>query len=127
MKKHHLILATTLLLFTACAGNDTPPQQIKSTAQLSMPKANLPITADKWTTWHCPDGNTLRTRYSTANGSELELETVTTGNHHLIREPGSNPAIYSNATIGFYSDGQYAAIGRPLSDEIYSGGCHTSN
>ena len=122
MTKKHLTLASALLLFTACAGNSSD-NQVKVTTQPLMPKANLPITADKWTTWHCADGNTLRTRYSTANGSEMELETTTIGSHHLVREPGSNPAIYSSAALGFYSDGQFAAIGRPLSDEIYSGGC----
>ncbi|MBV7435138.1 hypothetical protein KRX19_08895 [Cardiobacteriaceae bacterium TAE3-ERU3] len=121
MKQKHLILASTLLLLAACAGNNSDTRL--SSKQLALPKANLPITADKWTIWHCADGNTLRTRYSTANGSELILETSTMGSHHLLREPGSNPAIYSNAAIGFYSDGKFAAIGRPLSDEIYSGGC----
>lgn len=122
MKQKHLILASALLLFTACTGNNNN-SPLQASKLLAIPKANLPITADKWTTWHCADGNTLRTRYSTANGSELTLETATMGSHHLVREPGSNPAIYSSAAIGFYSDGQYAAIGRPLSDEIYSGGC----
>lgn len=122
MKQKHLIFASALLLFTACAGNNTDSQLLAS-KHLAIPKANLPITADRWTTWHCMDGNTLRTRYSTANGSELTLETATMGSHHLRREPGSNPAIYSSTAIGFYSDGQYAAIGRPLTDEIYSGGC----
>ena len=122
MNQKHLILATALVLLTACAGN-SGNSQLQSAHQLTIPKANLPISADKWTTWHCTDGNTLRTRYSTANGSELDLETTAMGSHHLLREPGSNPAIYSNAALGFYSDGQFAAIGRPLSDEIYSGGC----
>lgn len=122
MKKQNPLLALAFLLISACAGNSAT-RQSDSQSQAALPKANLPISADSWTRWQCADGNILRTRYASANGSTLILETATAGRHQLTREPGSNPAVYSDTRMAFYSDGQYAAIGRPLSDEVDSGGC----
>lgn len=120
MKIKTIALASVGFLLLASCGTSS---HTNGSTDMTMPhKAQLPISADSWTTWQCPNGNTLRTRYSDRNGQELQLE-LANGSYRLKHEAGYNPAIYSDGQMGFYSDGKFAAIGRPLSDEIYAGGC----
>lgn len=116
-----IITALLTLTLSACGGSGVHPPQQHSRQPLS--NVNLPISADHWTDWHCTDGSTLRTRYQDHSTHTLRIEHPQTGAQTLHHEPGRRPAIYSNGKTAFYSDGQHATLGYPLSDSIISGGC----
>lgn len=115
-----------LLLLSACASQapipkETTPDNTATTTTALPPPVSLPITADKWHTWHCREGSRIETRLS-ANAQQLQLRYQ--GQEHTLKQsPSARPAIYENATLAFFSDGKSAAIGIPQSATLYASAC----
>lgn len=124
MKSHYFLTACTALLLSACASqapnsvsaDNSPTTSQHSPASAALPSAvKLPANA----TWRCTDGSELQTRLS---GNNLQLR-YQGRDYQLSQAPSARPAIYENAQIAFFSDGQSAAVGNPQSANVLSSGC----
>ncbi len=118
-------LPLVTLIMTACTGNDLPsqPQVDQTTADILTPNdIILPIKVGQNNTWRCKDDTVIETQF--IDNHKTTLKVLYQGKEHmLIHRASRRPVIYEDHDIAFYSDGDTAVIGRPLSDQIYHSDC----
>lgn len=129
---NHRLLSLLSLILVACGTNNpsidntpiqTPTPNPTNIISQALPSANLPISHQHPTQWHCAPNLNIQTQYLDPQKTQLSLNYQ--GKTHLLSQrPSRLPAIYENSQIAFYSDGESAVIAKPLSDLVYHGGCH---
>ncbi len=116
------LIAGFSLLLGACSSD---PAASSASADALTPRVDfithLPITTT-WKDWQCRDGSRISTRFQDADKRQLLVKSQGR-EYRLDHQPSSHPAIYENASIAFFSDGESAVIGRPQSDQVYQSGC----
>lgn len=123
LKLWELIAPAALITLGACSSApQLPVQHPTAEAHLDLADIRLPGNDHSWTNWQCDNGFTIQTRYATVNGQQIRLQ-YQGSEVTLERQPSSNPLIYENAILAFFSDGEHAVIGAPSSDRVMLGGC----
>lgn len=111
-----------VLFIAACASESNRPLENQQTFSDER-SVQLPIPHGKWVTWRCKDGSHLETRLEGDNDQMMALR-YQGAEHVLSRQPSSNPAVYQDGRIAFFSNGQSAVVGQPNSSIIYNSGCN---
>lgn len=80
----------------------------------------LPITT-RWHTWQCREDK-IAVRYQDKTQKTLLMRR--NGHEHTLQyRPSSDPVIYENRHIAFFSNGKTAIIALPAGSEIFLSGC----